>query len=449
MTVIGIDIGGTTVKLGAVENSEAIVYRDTRPSPHEPEQMTRLLAQMIRTARERFPGAPAGISTAGAIDAAGYIDANQLNFWHAPIGPRLRELLGESVPIENDGVCAMLAEYAAGALRGCACGVMITLGTGLGGGVMVNGRVRRKDYEKLQQAKVAAILTFSGTTLDKPSATDCDIRKLRETLTEPFGFNVAMNLRAADAAEIVRRGATRMHLELESECYDGVSQNVCAEIPGTAYPDEIISFGAHYDSVHFSTGVYDNMSGSVIILELARYFAAHPPRRTMKFNWYGSEEQGLLGSKAWVAAHEDELEKHVLMINLDVAAATLGKNVAPVLGTAAAVSYVDGLMKELGVPCETKLDIYSSDCIPFADRGVPAVNLCRFGAEGANYIHDRRDNLRSGYLDEKSLDITLQQALYLAQRVDGAAAFPIERKIADKIRTKVDEYLFKKKDKAQ
>ncbi len=143
MTVIGIDIGGTTVKLGAVENSEAIVYRDTRPSPHEPEQMTRLLAQMIRTARERFPGAPAGISTAGAIDAAGYIDANQLNFWHAPIGPRLRELLGESVPIENDGVCAMLAEYAAGALRGCACGVMITLGTGLGGGVMVNGRVLR------------------------------------------------------------------------------------------------------------------------------------------------------------------------------------------------------------------------------------------------------------------------------------------------------------------
>ena len=77
------------------------------------------------------------------------------------------------------------------------------------------------------------------------------------------------------------------------------------------------------------------------------------------------------------------------------------------------------------------------------------MNLCRFGAEGANYIHDRRDNLRSGYLDEKALDITLQQALYLAQRVDGAAAFPIERKIADEIRTKVDDYLFKKKDKAQ
>ena len=317
-----------------------------------------------------------------------------------------------------------------------------------GKAVLINGRLRRKDYEKLTRAGAAAVLTFSGTTIDRRSETDCDIRKLREALTDDFGALPALNMRAADAAEMVRRGAKTVHLELTGEDYDGVSQNVCAIIEGREKPEEIISFGAHYDSVYFSTGVYDNMSGSVIVMELAKYFAAHPPRRTMRFNWYGSEEQGLLGSKAWVAAHEEELARHVLMINLDVAAPTLGKNVAPVLATEAAVGYVDALMKELGVPCETKLDIYSSDCIPFADKGVPAVNLCRFGAEGANYIHDRRDNLRSGYVDEKALDITLQQALFLALRVDGAAAFPIERKIAEEIRTKVDDYLFKKKDKA-
>lgn len=313
--------------------------------------------------------------------------------------------------------------------------------------VLINGRLRRADYEKLQKAEAAAILTFSGTTLDRRGDTDCDIRKLRETMTEPFGDAVALNLRAVDAAEIVRRGAKAMHIELESESYEGVSRNVCAVIEGTEKPDEIISFGAHYDSVHFSTGVYDNMSGSVIIMELLRYFAAHRPARTVKFNWYGSEEQGLLGSKAWVRAHEDELDKHRLMINVDVAAATLGKNIAPVLATAAVVGYVDGLMRELGTPCETKLDIYSSDCVPFADRGVPAINLCRFGAPGANYIHDRRDHLKSGYIDEKSLDITLQQALFLAKRVVNAAAFPIAREVCGEIRDKVDEYLFKKEKK--
>ncbi|MDD6041522.1 MAG: M28 family peptidase [Clostridia bacterium] len=311
--------------------------------------------------------------------------------------------------------------------------------------VLMNGRLRRKDYEKLQKAGAAAILTFSGTTIDRPSDTDCDIRKLRETLTEPFGDAVALNLRAADAAEIVRRGTKKMHIELASESYDAESQNVCAVIEGTKYPDEIISFGAHYDSVHFSTGVYDNMSGSVILMELLRHFAAHKPERTLKFNWYGSEEQGLLGSKAWVKAHESELEKHVLMINVDVAAATLGVNIAPVLATEKAVGYVDALMREMGVACEVKLDIYSSDCVPFADKGVPAINLCRFGAPGANYIHDRRDNLKSAYIDERSLDITLQQALYLSRRVVSAASFPIDRVISDEIREKVDEYLFKEK----
>ncbi|MBQ4578105.1 MAG: M28 family peptidase [Clostridia bacterium] len=311
--------------------------------------------------------------------------------------------------------------------------------------VMINGRLRRADYEKLKKAEAAAILTFSGTTVDRLQDTDCDIRKLRETLTEPFGDAVALNMRAADAAELVRRGAKTLHIELEGEQYEGISQNVCAVIEGTEKPDEIISLGAHYDSVYFSTGVYDNISGSVILMELLRHFAANPPARTLKFHWYGSEEQGLLGSKAWTAAHEEELPRHRLMINVDVAAPTLGHNIALVMASDKAVGYIDAMMLEKGYPCEVKADIYSSDSIPFADRGVPAVNLCRFGAPGANYIHDRRDNLKSKYIDEKALDITLQQALCLTDRVANAAVFPIAREIPDGIKTKVDEYLFKDK----
>ena len=313
--------------------------------------------------------------------------------------------------------------------------------------VMMNGRLRRADYEKLQKAGAAAILTFSGTTVDRLSDTDCDIRKLRETLTEPFGQAVALNLRAADAAEIVRRGARAMHIELQGENYEGTSQNVCAVIEGAEKPDEIISLGAHYDSVYFSTGVYDNISGSVILMELLRYFSVHKPARTLQFNWYGSEEQGLLGSKAWTAAHESELAKHRLMINVDVAAPTLGVNIAKVMATDKAVGYIDAMMLEAGHACDVSLDIYSSDSIPFADKGVPAVNLCRFGAPGANYIHDRRDSLKSAYIDERALDITLQQALYLSKRLISAASFPIERTISEEIREKVDEYLFKEKKK--
>ncbi len=315
--------------------------------------------------------------------------------------------------------------------------------------VMINGRLTRKAYEKLQKAGAAAILTFSGTTIDRLSDTDCDIRKLRETLTEPFGDNVALNMRIADAAEMIRRGAKTVKLEVEAENYEGTSQNVCATIPGTRFPEEVVSFGAHYDSVYFSTGVYDNISGSVILMELLRHFAQNPPARTLKFHWYGSEEQGLLGSKAWTAAHEEELKDHRLMINVDVAAPTLGVNRAMVMATDKAVGYIDALMLEAGQPCEVKLDIYSSDSIPFTDKGVPSVNLCRFGTPGAGYIHDRRDNLKSKYIDERALDITLQQALMLAKRVDGAEVFPIAREVSPEIVKKVDEYLFKEPKKAE
>ena len=91
-----------------------------------------------------------------------------------------------------------------------------------------------------------------------------------------------------------------------------------AEIKGTEHPEQIISFGAHYDSVEFSKGVYDNGAGSVINMEAARWFAQHPPKRTVKFCWYGSEEIGLEGSKAFVRDHKDELKDHVFMINVDV-----------------------------------------------------------------------------------------------------------------------------------
>ena len=314
-----------------------------------------------------------------------------------------------------------------------------------GKAVLVNGRVGYAMYERLQKAKPAAIISFSGTLTDRDSETDLDIRKIRETYTAAFGDNVLVNLRVRDALELVMFGARKIRIIVKSEQTTGTSRNVTAVIPGADLPDEIVSFGAHYDSVDFSTGVYDNMSGSVINMELLRYFAAHPPKRTLIFNWYGSEEQGLLGSKAWTAAHKDELEKHVLMINVDVAGPVLGKEIVFTMGAEPMQHYVEGLLKEIGKAADVKADIYSSDSVPFADNGVPAINFCRFGAPGAAFIHDRRDNLNLGYMSPEALGNTLDIVLEFAKRVVNAPVFPIERKISDEMKGKVDKYLFRKK----
>lgn len=89
--------------------------------------------------------------------------------------------------------------------------------------------------------------------------------------------------------------------------------NVIAEIPGTEKPDEVVIVSAHLDSWNGvgSQGATDNGTGSSVTLEAARILAAvgAKPKRTIRFILWTGEEQGLLGSRAYVEEIKDELEK--------------------------------------------------------------------------------------------------------------------------------------------
>ena len=78
--------------------------------------------------------------------------------------------------------------------------------------------------------------------------------------------------------------------------------NVLAELPGSDKRDEVVMLGAHFDSWHGSTGATDNAVGSAIMLEAMRILKASglPLRRTVRLALWGGEEQGLLGSRAYV-----------------------------------------------------------------------------------------------------------------------------------------------------
>jgi hypothetical protein len=78
--------------------------------------------------------------------------------------------------------------------------------------------------------------------------------------------------------------------------------NVLAELPGTGKADEVVMLGAHFDSWHGATGATDNGVGSAIMLEAMRILKATglPMRRTVRLGLWSGEEQGLLGSKAYV-----------------------------------------------------------------------------------------------------------------------------------------------------
>ncbi|MEP7320583.1 MAG: M20/M25/M40 family metallo-hydrolase [Saprospiraceae bacterium] len=90
---------------------------------------------------------------------------------------------------------------------------------------------------------------------------------------------------------------------------EGMEYNIIAEIPGTDLKDEIVMFGAHFDSWHSATGATDNAAGSAVMIEAARILletikeSGIPPRRTLRIALWTGEEQGLLGSRAYVNKH--------------------------------------------------------------------------------------------------------------------------------------------------
>ncbi len=322
-------------------------------------------------------------------------------------------------------------------------GTDVNLANAKGKIVLVNGYLRVPQFRKLMKAGVAGIVTMEGTIRDRLDETDLSTRTLRRTL-RAFGNVPMVNMRIKDAMELVRDGASKARIVLKNTVVERTSHNVIATVMGTERPEEVVSFGAHYDSVPFSKGVFDNGAGSVINMEILRWYKENPPRRTVKFMWYGSEEIGLEGSWAYVKGHKDELESHLLMINVDVGGPILGVDHIMVTAEEKLATYMEYFLKIDGFSAEVTHDIYSSDCIPFADSGVPAINFIRGGAQGASYIHNRYDTLDLNFMSAEMLQKTTEHVLAFSKNVINSDVFPVERKIPDNIKEKVENYLYKK-----
>jgi len=104
-----------------------------------------------------------------------------------------------------------------------------------------------------------------------------------------------------------RKIPVRLELDVANTFHDQTQTafNVVGEIPGTDRADELVMIGAHFDSWHAGTGATDNASGSAVMLEAMRILKATglPLRRTVRIALWTGEEQGLLGSRAYVDTH--------------------------------------------------------------------------------------------------------------------------------------------------
>lgn len=306
--------------------------------------------------------------------------------------------------------------------------------------VMIDGYLGAWRYRDMLDNGAVGFITYDGNVnyVDR----DIDQRELRSYVSN--GDKIpGVNINAKDAVDIINGNAKTAKIVLKQDEYKGTSRNVIVDLAGDI-PEQII-FTAHYDTTSLSQGAYDNMSGCVGLLGMAEYFSKNPHRYSMRFVFCGSEERGLLGSKAYCVAHEDELKNVALVINLDMIGCIMGKFIACATCENALVNYITYLGLEQGFQVKAYQDVYSSDSTPFADKGVPAVSFARVAGPNLAPIHNSYDTAAVMKTEHMQKDIDFITAF--ASRMANAVMCPVCRDIPDNIKEKLDEYLLRKRKK--
>ena len=304
--------------------------------------------------------------------------------------------------------------------------------------VLIDGYMGYWMYQDLLENGAVGFVTYDGNA----NYTDFDIdqRELRSFVSK--GNKIpGVNINAKHAISIIENGAKSAKITLKQEEYEGKSHNVVLDLPGEI--DQYIILTAHYDSTSLSQGAYDNMSGSIGLLGIAEHFKDHPHRYGLRFVWCGSEERGLLGSKAYAADHEEELKNIALCINLDMIGCIMGKFIACCTSEEALVKYVSYMGSEMGFGIGVSHDVYSSDSTPFADKGVPALSFARIAPPNTATIHNSYDTAKLMSGEQMEKDIAFIVAF--TNRMANAQRCPVAREIPESIKEKLDIYLARKR----
>jgi hypothetical protein len=137
----------------------------------------------------------------------------------------------------------------------------------------------------------------------------------------PLPVAVVARDHAERLVRLMANGPVRVRVKLASEVRKNqVAHNVVGTIRGTDKAEELVIFGAHLDSWDLGTGALDNGINSATVIDVARTIAksGKRPRRTMRFVLFTGEEQGMIGSRAYVREHLAEMPKVAMMLTADI-----------------------------------------------------------------------------------------------------------------------------------
>lgn len=304
--------------------------------------------------------------------------------------------------------------------------------------VMLDSGVPHFLYQDLLDNGMVGFITYDGNI--HYADDDIDHKELRPHVS--LGRKVpGVNVNAKTARQIAAMEGKEVTIRVKQDEYEGESWNTVAEIPGET--DEMILLTAHMDTTPLSRGSYDNLTGCIGLLGVMEEMLKKKPRYTLRFVFCGSEERGLLGSKAYCAQHEAELEKTVLNINLDMLGTYMGRFISCVSAEEKMVHYIQYLAAELGFGMDAHTGVYASDSTPVADRGVPALSFARLTTPSQSNIHTRYDTPELVSPEQMLRDIAF--VTEFTRHMACARVCPVGREIPEKVKKELDEYLLRKR----
>ncbi len=140
---LGVDIGGTNIKFAVVDKGE-VKYRHSIPTPDNCEKIISDISEIITDIIGEYNVKNVGIGTPGIIKE-GLVSSANLPFGNTPLEKLISEKTGISVCVDNDANCAALGEINFGNVKDCRNIVLVTLGTGIGGGIIMDGQICRSN----------------------------------------------------------------------------------------------------------------------------------------------------------------------------------------------------------------------------------------------------------------------------------------------------------------
>ncbi len=193
------------------------------------------------------------------------------------------------------------------------------------------------------------------------------------------------------------QGSTPVRLEVDvrTRFYSDTTQgyNTLGDIAGSDLADQYVMLGGHLDSWHAGTGATDDGAGTVVMLEAMRILrtldgANLHPRRTIRIGLWDGEEQGLLGSRGWVAKHPDLLPRISAYVNVDNGAGRI-RGVCDQRNPGAVPVFEQILwpFRDLGVVAVRRCEAGGVDSQAFDAVGVPAFNFTQDPLDYGSKVH--------------------------------------------------------------